>query len=126
LDIDHFKEFNDSFGHQAGDVLLQALGHFFLSHVRGEDVACRYGGEEFILLLPGSSVEETRHRAEELREKVHFMNVDFRGQSLGTITLSMGVSVFPKHGTTPEELVQNADQALYRAKSEGRDRVIIT
>lgn len=125
LDIDHFKEFNDTFGHQAGDVLLQDLGRFFLSHVRGEDVACRFGGEEFLLLLPGSSVEETRQRAEELREKVHFMNVDFRGQSLGTITLSMGISVFPNHGTTPEALVQNADQALYRAKSEGRDRVVV-
>jgi diguanylate cyclase (GGDEF)-like protein/PAS domain S-box-containing protein len=125
LDIDHFKEFNDTFGHQAGDVLLQALGHFFLSHVRGEDVACRYGGEEFILLLPGSSLDETCLRAEELREKAHFMNVDFKGQSLGTITLSMGVSIFPNHGITPDALVQNADQALYRAKSEGRDRVII-
>lgn len=125
LDIDHFKQFNDTFGHQAGDVLLQSLGHFFLSHIRGEDVACRYGGEEFILLLPGSSIEGTRQRAEELREKIHFMNVTFQGQSLGTITLSLGVSVYPNHGATPETLVQTADQALYRAKSEGRDRVII-
>jgi len=125
LDIDHFKDFNDTFGHQAGDILLQSLGHFFLSHVRGEDVACRYGGEEFILLLPGSSIEETRDRAEEMREKVNQMNVDFKGQALGKITLSFGVSVFPNHGTSPDILIQTADQALYRAKSEGRDRVVV-
>ena len=124
-DLDHFKRFNDTFGHQAGDVLLQSLGHMFLTHVRGEDVACRYGGEEFILLLPGSSLEQTRQRAEELREKVHFMNVAYQGQSLGTITLSFGVSVFPNHGATTEALVQSADQALYRAKTEGRDRVVV-
>jgi diguanylate cyclase (GGDEF)-like protein len=125
LDIDHFKQFNDTFGHQAGDILLQSLGQFFLSHVRGEDVACRYGGEEFILLLPGSDLEETCHRAEEMRQKVHHMSVDFKGQALGKITLSFGVSVYPNHGATPDVLIQTADQALYRAKSEGRDRVII-
>ena len=124
-DIDHFKQFNDTFGHQAGDVLLQSLGHMFLTHVRGEDVACRYGGEEFILLLPGSTLEQTRQRAEELREKVHYMNVAFQGQSLGTVTLSFGVAVYPEHGAISEELVQVADQALYRAKAEGRDRVIV-
>jgi len=125
LDIDHFKDFNDTFGHQAGDILLQSLGHFFLSHVRGEDVACRYGGEEFILLLPGSNIEETRDRAEEMREKVNLLSVDFKGQALGKITLSFGVSVFPNHGTSPDILIQTADQALYRAKSEGRNRVVV-
>ncbi len=126
LDIDHFKEFNDTFGHQAGDILLQSLGHFFLSHVRGEDVACRYGGEEFILLLPGSDLEETCQRAEEMRKEVHHMSVDFKGQALGKITLSFGISAYPKHGATPYILIQTADQALYRAKSEGRDRVVVT
>ncbi len=125
LDIDHFKEFNDTFGHQAGDILLQSLGQFFLSHVRGEDVACRYGGEEFILLLPGSSLDETCQRAEEMRETVHHMSVDFKGQALGKITLSFGISVYPNHGVTPDVLIQSADQALYRAKSEGRDRVVV-
>ena len=124
-DIDHFKQFNDTFGHQAGDVLLQSLGHMFLTHVRGEDVACRFGGEEFILLLPGSTLEQTRLRAEELREKARHLNVTYQGQSLGTITLSFGVAVFPEHGAATEALVQSADQALYRAKTEGRDRVIV-
>lgn len=125
LDIDHFKQFNDTFGHQAGDALLAALGHFFLSHVRGEDVACRYGGEEFILLLPGTSLEHTCQRAEELREQVRYVNVAFQGQSLGTVTFSFGVSIFPRHGSTSELLIQAADQALYRAKLEGRDRVVV-
>jgi diguanylate cyclase (GGDEF)-like protein/PAS domain S-box-containing protein len=125
LDIDHFKRFNDTFGHQAGDVLLTSLGHFFLSHVRGEDVACRYGGEEFILLLPGTNIERACQRAEELREKVHYLNAVYQGQSLGTITLSFGVAAFPQHGTTSELVVHAADQALYRAKMEGRDRMVV-
>lgn len=125
LDIDHFKLFNDTYGHQAGDALLTALGNFFLSHVRGEDVACRYGGEEFILLLPESSLETTCQRAEELREKVRYVNVTYQGQSLGMVTLSFGISIFPQHGSTTELLVQAADQALYRAKIEGRDRVVV-
>ena len=125
IDIDHFKQFNDTFGHQAGDALLTALGHFFLSHVRGEDVACRYGGEEFILLLPGTSLENTVSRAEELREKVRFVNTAFQGQTLGSVTLSFGISIFPQHGLNTELLIQAADQALYRAKVEGRDRIVV-
>ena len=125
LDIDHFKQFNDSFGHQAGDVLLQSLGRFLLSHVRGEDVACRYGGEEFILLLPGSSIEKSLQRAEEIREKVSSINVVFQGQTLGAITLSLGVAVFPEHGRSPEDLIQSSDQALYRAKTKGRNCVVV-
>ncbi len=125
MDIDHFKQFNDTFGHQAGDAFLTALGHFFLTHVRGEDVACRYGGEEFILLLPGADMQTTCLRAEELREKVHYLNVEHVGQSLGTISLSFGVACFPEHGLVPDILVHAADQALYHAKQEGRDRVVM-
>lgn len=125
LDIDHFKTFNDTYGHQAGDAVFRSLGVFFGAHIRGEDVACRYGGEEFLLLLPGSSLENTRKRAEELREKVHFLDVTYESKLLPQITLSFGVSAYPQHGETADELIQNADQALYRAKAEGRDRVII-
>jgi diguanylate cyclase (GGDEF)-like protein len=125
LDIDHFKLFNDTYGHQAGDAMLTALGHFFSTHVRGEDIACRYGGEEFILLMPGASLEITKQRAEELLEKVRFVNVTFQGQSLRTITLSMGISIFPQNGSNGEALVQRADQALYRAKAAGRDQVVV-
>lgn len=126
IDIDHFKLFNDTFGHQAGDALLTALGHLFLSHVRGEDVACRYGGEEFILVMPGAKPEPTLQRAEDLREKVHNIDATFHGQSLGKVTLSMGVANYPANGTTVESLIQRADQALYQAKVEGRDRVVVS
>jgi diguanylate cyclase (GGDEF)-like protein len=125
LDIDHYKKFNDTYGHQAGDTVLQSLGQFLSTSIRGEDIACRYGGEEFILLLPGAGLEETRKRAEDLREKVHYLNVTFQGELLKTVTFSLGVSVFPLHGNTGEQLIQSADLALYRAKSEGRDRVAV-
>jgi diguanylate cyclase (GGDEF)-like protein len=125
LDIDHYKKFNDTYGHQAGDAVLQSLGQFLSTSIRGEDIACRYGGEEFILLMPGAGLEETRKRAEDLREKVHYLNVTFQGEILKTVTFSLGVSVFPQHGNTGEQLIQSADLALYRAKSEGRDRVAV-
>ncbi len=123
LDIDHFKSFNDNYGHQAGDVLLAALGNFLQNHVRGEDVACRYGGEEFILVMPGAELEPTQKRAQDLIEKVKFLSVAHQGQSLGTISMSAGIAVYPTNGNTAESLVQSADQALYRAKVKGRNRV---
>ncbi len=125
LDLDHFKQFNDQFGHEAGDTLLRDLGAFLKTHVRGEDIVCRYGGEEFTLILPEASLEDTRQRAEQLREGVKQLQPQFQNQSLGTITLSLGVSVFPEHGPSAEELLRAADAALYRAKAEGRDRVVV-
>ena len=83
LDLDHFKQFNDTFGHSAGDALLRELGVFFQSHIRGEDIACRQGGEEFMLILPEASLDNTRKRAEHLGEEVKHLNVQYRGQSLG-------------------------------------------
>lgn len=124
LDIDLFKHFNDTYGHQAGDALLKALGGFFISNIRGEDIACRYGGEEFLLLLPGSSLAATEKRAEELRKKVHNLSVDFQDQTLPAVSLSFGIAEFPQHGATAAQLIQNADQALYKAKAEGRDRIV--
>jgi len=124
LDLDHFKRFNDTHGHEAGDVVLRELGIFLKSRVRGGDVACRYGGEEFILLLPEVSLEETQQRAEELRNGVKNLAVRHRNQLLGTVTLSLGVAVFPEHGTAVEILMRAVDQALYRAKQAGRDRVM--
>jgi diguanylate cyclase (GGDEF)-like protein/PAS domain S-box-containing protein len=124
LDIDHFKQFNDTFGHQAGDTLLRAFGDFLLKRTRGQDVACRYGGEEFALILSGASVEVAHERAEILREDLKRLTVEYAGQVLGSVTLSIGVAGFPGHDTS-EELLHAADQALYRAKAEGRDRVIV-
>jgi diguanylate cyclase (GGDEF)-like protein len=122
LDLDHFKRFNDTFGHSAGDAVLSALGRLMLSRVRKEDVACRYGGEEFAVILPETSLETACDRAEELRRAVHGLNLDHHGQSLGGITISLGVAVFPQHGEEPDVLLRAADAALYQAKHAGRDR----
>jgi len=126
LDIDHFKRFNDTLGHEAGDALLHELGLFFLTRIRGADIACRYGGEEFTLVLPEAPLKATRQRAEELREGVKALRVQHRGQPLGPITLSLGVAGFPDHGSNKEVLLRAADAALYRAKQEGRDRVVVS
>jgi len=123
LDVDNFKGFNDSFGHQAGDVVLQNLCQIMRSHIRNEDVACRYGGDEFVLVLPDTSAELATRRAEELRTAVAEMGMRNQAQLPGTLTLSVGVATFPTDGSTLNELLRAADSALFRAKGEGRDRV---
>lgn len=125
LDVDHFKEFNDAYGHEAGDLLLQQVAHFVEMHVRKEDVACRFGGEEFTLILPEDALDKAQQRAEELRAGVQSLVVKYNGEPLGPITLSFGVAIFPDHGSTAEALLRAADAALYRAKATGRDRVIV-
>jgi len=124
LDLDHFKLFNDTHGHEAGDTVLQTFGGFLQRHVRGGDIACRYGGEEFTLILPGASLEIAQNRAEELCNEIRTLNIDFRKQILGPLTLSVGIAAFPDHGDRGDLVLQAADRALYRAKSEGRDRVV--
>jgi diguanylate cyclase (GGDEF)-like protein len=125
FDIDHFKRFNDTYGHDAGDTLLKAVASFLKAHVRGEDIPCRYGGEEFILILPGAPLEVSVQRAERLREGVKALEVAHDGQGLGRITASLGVALFRDHGTTGEAVLHAADVALYRAKQGGRDRVVV-
>ena len=125
LDLDHFKQFNDTYGHEAGDALLRELGHLLQARIRKEDIACRYGGEEFVLVLPEASLEVTRRRAEQLRESFKSLTVRVRGQNHGAGTVSLGVAGFPEHGATFSALLRVADAALYRAKNEGRDRVIV-
>jgi diguanylate cyclase (GGDEF)-like protein len=125
IDLDHFKRCNDTFGHEAGDELLRAVGHFLQTHIRGEDLACRYGGEEFLLILTDSSLEDTRRRAEELRGGVKALDVRHGGVPVGPVSASLGVAVFPEHGVTADALVRAADAALYQAKAEGRDRVVV-
>jgi diguanylate cyclase (GGDEF)-like protein/PAS domain S-box-containing protein len=125
FDIDHFKEFNDNFGHAAGDAILRELGTYLESKIRHEDIACRYGGDEFILVLPECPIETTRQRAEQLREAFKSLDVRYLGQSLPMVTLSLGVAVFSEHGSSAESLLRKADQALYRAKAEGSDRVLV-
>jgi diguanylate cyclase (GGDEF)-like protein len=128
LDIDNFKQFNDSFGHLVGDELLRALGTFLKTHLRPEDIPSRYGGEEFILVLPGASCEIVRDRAETLRKGFRGIQLD-RGQGIdktqGAISLSFGVAVFPEHGATVEGVLRAADEALYQAKMGGKDCVVV-
>jgi diguanylate cyclase (GGDEF)-like protein len=123
IDIDHFKAFNDNYGHDGGDAILRALGGFFKQHVRGSDIACRYGGEEFALILSPATVEGALQRAEKIREDARLLSVRHAGQDLGAITLSMGVALFPGHATEAAAIVKAADVALYQAKSGGRNRV---
>ncbi|HLG52734.1 MAG TPA: diguanylate cyclase [Steroidobacteraceae bacterium] len=122
MDLDHFKHFNDMFGHDAGDAVLRELGAFLMSQVRGSDIACRYGGEEFTLILPETSQDVACQRAETTRAGVKQLAVHHRGQSLGSLSLSLGVAVFPEHGLNGDVLLRHADQALYQAKLDGRDR----
>lgn len=123
MDIDYFKQYNDRFGHDAGDLVLKALGGFLEEHIRKEDVACRMGGEEFVLILPDTSLDVACQRAEEICRSIKKLNIQYLDSVLKPITLSLGVSVFPEHGSTPNALLHAADLALYRAKEEGRDRL---
>lgn len=123
IDIDHFKHFNDAFGHEAGDTLLRELGSFLQAGIREGDIACRYGGEEFLLILPEVTLPAMIQRAEQMREDFKRKTVRYSGQSLGSVTLSFGAAMFPLHAATANALLRKADQALYRAKEAGRDRV---
>jgi diguanylate cyclase (GGDEF)-like protein/PAS domain S-box-containing protein len=125
LDVDHFKQFNDTFGHNAGDIVLRELGAFLQKQIRNSDIACRYGGEEITLILPETPTEVAKSRAEAIREGVKHLLVEHHSQVFGALTVSLGVATFPEHGKTPEVAIAAADAALYRAKKEGRDRVIV-
>ena len=125
LDIDHFKIFNDTYGHGAGDAVLRELGSFLQSQIRGEDIACRYGGEEFIIMLAEASLSDTFKRAENLCADIRQLRVGYGDKSLGNITVSMGVSGFPELGDEAEVLIESADKALYKAKKAGRNRVVL-
>jgi diguanylate cyclase (GGDEF)-like protein len=125
LDLDNFKHFNDAYGHEAGDNLLRTLGKFLAERVRREDVACRYGGEEFVLILAEASQEIVCQRAEEIRREFPKVPVLYRGQVLESVTVSVGVAMFPEHGATGRDVLRAADDAMYRAKAQGRNRVVV-
>ena len=124
LDIDHFKTFNDTYGHEAGDVVLEELGKLLREMFRGEDVACRYGGEEFLLILPDISLENASQRAEQLLIQVRKLHVPYQNMHF-RITMSIGVAMLPNHGSHIQHVVSAADSALYQAKQEGRNQVIV-
>lgn len=122
LDVDHFKRFNDTFGHDAGDYVLKSLGNVLTESVRGEDIVCRIGGEELAIILPETGGENASIVAAKLCELIRKMHLELNGQSLGQVTASIGIASFPQQGEKGESLLKAADLALYEAKEAGRDR----
>jgi diguanylate cyclase (GGDEF)-like protein len=125
LDLDHFKRFNDTFGHDAGDMVLQSLADLFRTFFRATDICCRYGGEEFAIILPESSAQDAAVRANGLRSEVKSLRLQYKRQTLGPLSLSAGVAAFPEHASASNELLEIADQCLYESKAGGRDVVTV-
>ena len=123
IDIDHFKRFNDKFGHAAGDFVLNAVARVITGNTRPSDIACRYGGEEFSVVMSEADLKVARDRAQQLCRAIRDINLNRLGQTLPAPTASFGVAVYPDDGRTPTDLLKAADQALYRAKQQGRDQV---
>lgn len=125
IDIDHFKRFNDTFGHEAGDLVLQEIAHFIQTNIRNSDIVCRYGGEEITIILPDTSLEIASDRAQFLCEGIRGLKLQHQNRDLGKITASFGVACFPQHAQTLDDLLRLADDALYLAKDQGRDRIVV-
>jgi diguanylate cyclase (GGDEF)-like protein/PAS domain S-box-containing protein len=125
LDLDHFKGINDQFGHEAGDAVLRTFGAVLADAIRSSDVACRLGGEEFLLVLPGASIDATQRKSESIRKRLKEIELSHGGLRLPRVTFSAGVAVFPDNGTAVDILLRSADAAMYEAKDAGRDRTVI-
>jgi diguanylate cyclase (GGDEF)-like protein len=125
LDLDHFKSFNDTFGHDAGDMVLQSLADLFRNFFRATDICCRYGGEEFAVILPESNAQDAAIRADALRVEVKNLRLQYKRQNLAPLSLSVGIAAFPEHASISDDLLKIADQCLYQSKSRGRDSVTI-
>lgn len=123
-DIDHFKFVNDSYGHQAGDEVLVQVASLLKKHARGSDIACRYGGEEFLLVFPGTSLELARKRAEEIQHNCAALSIQHEGKNIA-VMLSFGVAAYPDHGQQWEQIIVKADKALYQSKCNGRNQVTV-
>jgi diguanylate cyclase (GGDEF)-like protein len=126
IDVDHFKKFNDNHGHDAGDMVLRAVGNCLENLFRNEDIPCRFGGEEFVVILPGADATAAARRAEHLRSKVEGLVVRYLEKNLPRITVSIGVAVFPEAGDNPQAVLKAADEALYQAKEKGRNRIEVS
>ena len=125
LDVDDFKRFNDTYSHAAGDAILHELGKLFLRHVRREDIPCRYGGDEFVIVMPDAAMKITRERAELLCDLTRHLIIRFEKKTLEAVSISIGVAVYPDDGSTGGAVLRAADTALYRAKREGHSRVLM-
>jgi len=126
IDLDHFKQFNDSFGHDGGDSVLRKFSELLHARTKKEDIVCRYGGEEFLIILPGASLRQARDFGEGLLEATRNIAVMSRGRELGPVSISAGIALYPEHGKTMGALIRAADDALYRAKMRGRNRVVLS
>jgi len=126
IDVDHFKRVNDSLGHEAGDEVLKELGALLKKSIRGSDIACRYGGEEFAIILADATSEGARRRAEDIRAAVKRLELKHGGKPIGGLTVSLGVALFPYHADQTTTLLRKAGEALYQAKEAGRDRVVVS
>jgi len=124
LDVDHFRQYNNTFGHAAGDAILCEIGKLLNRQIRGGDISARIGGDEFVVLLPNTSKKVTQKRAVLLCEQTRCFQIEFEGKILGGATLSGGVAAFPQDGSTGAALLKSADEALFLAKHAGRDRVM--
>ena len=125
IDIDHFKRYNDTHGHEAGDHVLRQVGAVFRQSVRRSDIASRYGGEEFVIVLPDADSADAERCADKIRNRIAGLGLDFRGEQLGQITISVGIAAYPEAASDGEALIANADIALYRAKAAGRNCVVM-
>ena len=125
LDVDHFKQLNDTMGHEAGDVVLREVAECYRRALRDEDVICRYGGEEFVVIMPDATEAIALERAERVRTAVSEIRMHFRGELIRSVTVSVGVAMFPEAGRDGSELLRLADGALYRAKNSGRNQVML-
>ena len=124
LDVDHFKRFNDEHGHAAGDALLARIGQVLAATTRGEDIACRFGGEEFTVVMPEADVEQATARAEQIRAAIAEASILYLGRELGPVTASIGVDELRAGMDTPQTMMARADRALYAAKAQRRNRVL--
>ena len=123
-DVDHFKQINDRYGHKAGDLILQKLGELMKGCVRTADIVCRYGGEEFVIVMPGASEKTVDKCAEEIRSRFETLCILFQNHKIHA-TISLGAAIYPLHGSNVDEVFINADRAMYQAKQKGRNRVAI-
>jgi diguanylate cyclase (GGDEF)-like protein len=126
IDVDHFKSFNDNHGHDAGDVVLRHVGESMRRVFRDHDVACRFGGEEFVVLLPGATSAVAAERAEDLRATIEALTVRYAETNLPRVTISIGIAAFPDAGQGLADVLKVADEALYEAKRLGRNQIVLS
>jgi diguanylate cyclase (GGDEF)-like protein len=125
LDVDHFKSFNDTYGHEAGDVVLRSAAQAMQKNFREADIVCRFGGEEFVVVLPDTNPEGAAVSARHMLDIVRGLHVSHNGKTMGSITISIGLAMYPLHGDSVKALIESADKALYEAKGAGRDRLVV-